>query len=286
GPVGIVDPGGPAFGFPLLAMLPPVGRADSYSVREDETLTVPAAGVLANDRGPAGRPLTTVLVRGPAHGRLTLDPGGGFRYVPDPNFNGRDSFLYAVTDGQLESDPAAVTLTVLAVPDPLVRRGAVLVVPGMPSETAVVRFRWLAQKAMFRDELGVLLVDDDQGRINGLRPDDPRFLAVALKRRRWISLFRQGQGVGAVRHLPIPAGQRMVLVVVRNGRAHPFLSRKGRNAGRAAPVLFFMNPADNPDQAEHVHVTGHSGVIRLAWEDQLHGGDHDFNDMVISAHVL
>src|SRR5262249_29367126 len=147
GPVGIVDPGGPAFGLPLLAMLPPVGRADSYSVREDETLTVPAAGVLANDRGPAGRPLTTVLVRGPAHGRLTLAPGGGFRYVPDPNFNGRDSFLYAVTDGQVESDPAAVTLTVLAVPDPLVRRGAVLVVPGMPSETAVVRFRWLAQKA-------------------------------------------------------------------------------------------------------------------------------------------
>jgi Domain of unknown function (DUF4114) len=128
-------------------------------------------------------------------------------------------------------------------------------------------------------------VDDDQGRIHGIRPGDPRFLTAALKRRRWVRLFRPGQGVGSVRDLSLPSGQRLLLCLVQNGRAQHFLSRKGRSPRKGAPVLFFMNPADNPDQTEHVRVTNHGGVIRLAWEDQLHGGDRDFNDLIISARV-
>ena len=50
----------------------PVAAADAYSTNEDATLTVDAAGVLANDTDTDG-PLTAVLVTGPSHGTLTLN---------------------------------------------------------------------------------------------------------------------------------------------------------------------------------------------------------------------
>ncbi len=42
----------------------PVANNDSYTVNEDTTLTIPAAGVLANDSDVDGDPLTMTLVVG------------------------------------------------------------------------------------------------------------------------------------------------------------------------------------------------------------------------------
>jgi uncharacterized repeat protein (TIGR01451 family) len=97
---------------------PPVAEPDSYAVDEDSTLTVPAAGVLANDADPNGDPLAAVLINGPASGTLVLDSNGGFSYTPNANFNGQDSFTYKAGDASgAESSPASVTLTINAVND-------------------------------------------------------------------------------------------------------------------------------------------------------------------------
>jgi len=58
-----------------------------------------------------------VLVEPPSHGEVT---GAGLDvvYTPDANFAGTDTFQYAVSDGQFESNPAVVTVTVDPVPDP------------------------------------------------------------------------------------------------------------------------------------------------------------------------
>ena len=93
---------------------PPTAVADTYSLGEDHTLSVPASsGLLANDSDiDPSSALTAVLVTGPAHGTLTLNPDGSFTYVPDPNFNGVDTFTYQVSDGTATSTPATVTLNV------------------------------------------------------------------------------------------------------------------------------------------------------------------------------
>ncbi|NQW99657.1 tandem-95 repeat protein, partial [bacterium] len=61
-------------------------------------------------------PLTAVVVAGPSHGTLTLDPDGGFSYQPATGYIGLDSFSYRASDSVLETGAATVTLTVRAVP--------------------------------------------------------------------------------------------------------------------------------------------------------------------------
>jgi VCBS repeat-containing protein len=100
----------------------PTATADgggSYSVSEDGALSVPApGGVLANDGDVDGDPLTAILVSGPSHGTLTLNPDGSFVYTPTANYNGPDSFVYRASDGTLQSGATTVTLNVTAVADP------------------------------------------------------------------------------------------------------------------------------------------------------------------------
>lgn len=91
----------------------PVAVNDSYSLNEDSTLTA-AMGVLANDSDAENDPLTAVIVTGPSHGTLTLNPNGTFTYTPNANYNGTDSFSYRANDGQASSNVGTVTLTVNA----------------------------------------------------------------------------------------------------------------------------------------------------------------------------
>ena len=91
----------------------PVAANDAYTTNEDAPLTVEAlAGPLGNDTDVEGDPLTVVLVDGPTHGTLSLNPDGGFTYTPAPNFNGSDSFNYKANDGSLDSNVATVTITI------------------------------------------------------------------------------------------------------------------------------------------------------------------------------
>jgi len=96
----------------------PVAANDSYSTDEDTLLTVAGPGVLGNDTDVDGDSLSAVLVSGPSHGTLTLNPDGSFTYTPNLNFNGNDSFTYKATDGSLFSNVATVTITVNPVNDP------------------------------------------------------------------------------------------------------------------------------------------------------------------------
>ena len=68
--------------------------------------------VLANDRDADQDALSATLARGPLHGQLTLDPDGGFRYLPAAGFSGRDAFSYIASDGQAQSGLATVTIFV------------------------------------------------------------------------------------------------------------------------------------------------------------------------------
>jgi uncharacterized protein len=96
---------------------PPVANNDNYSTNEDTALNIAAPGVLSNDTDAEDDAFSAILVSGPSHGTLTLNPDGSFTYTPASNYNGTDSFTYKANDGNGDSNIASVSITVNAVND-------------------------------------------------------------------------------------------------------------------------------------------------------------------------
>ena len=92
----------------------PKATVDRYGIPVGGVLDVPQPGLLRNDRDPQKDPLLVYLQQVPEHGSLHLGMEGDFRYYPDPNYEGRDSFTYRVYDGLRSSRPARVWLNVKA----------------------------------------------------------------------------------------------------------------------------------------------------------------------------
>ena len=95
----------------------PTATNDSYSVNEDATLNVAAAGLLTNDSDLDGDSLTAALVSGPSNGSLVVNADGSFAYTPNANFFGTDTFTYRASDGAANSTVATVAITVHEIND-------------------------------------------------------------------------------------------------------------------------------------------------------------------------
>lgn len=94
----------------------PTAGNDAYSTAQDVALAIPARGVLANDSDIDGDLLTALLAAGPAHGTLTLNADGSFRYTPTAGYSGSDSFTYRASDSSALSALTTVTITVIPAP--------------------------------------------------------------------------------------------------------------------------------------------------------------------------
>jgi hypothetical protein len=105
------------------ANVAPTAAGQSVSTSEDTAKTITLKAT--DPDGP--NDLTFAIASNPAHGQLgpigavSCDHGSPnacsavVTYTPDPGFNGSDSFTFTANDGAADSDPAAVSITVLAV---------------------------------------------------------------------------------------------------------------------------------------------------------------------------
>ncbi|MBT00015.1 MAG: hypothetical protein CMI01_15240 [Oceanospirillaceae bacterium] len=84
----------------------------TLSVDEDDVLE---GTLLATD--PDGDDLTFTLVDGPANGSITLSDSGAYVYTPDQDYNGSDSFVAQVSDGNGGETQATFTIGVSPVED-------------------------------------------------------------------------------------------------------------------------------------------------------------------------
>lgn len=99
----------------------PVSKSDGYTVEVDQALTVSALlGLLSNDTDADGDSLVAKLATSPAHGTLSIfNDDGSFNYIPDPGYEGPDSFTYRSNDGLEDSNIVTVSITVLNTAVPL-----------------------------------------------------------------------------------------------------------------------------------------------------------------------
>ena len=87
----------------------------NVNLNTDEDTAV-AGQIVASDLD--GDTLAYSLVTAPVNGSVTVDPAtGAFIYTPDVNFNGTDSFIVTVSDGQGGSVSSTVTIGVAALND-------------------------------------------------------------------------------------------------------------------------------------------------------------------------
>jgi hypothetical protein len=89
----------------------PAAVAATRQVDEDTSVTFALAGT-----DPDGDPLTFRLDVLPTHGEAVL-VAESVTYTPHADFSGADSFTYIVNDGESDSDPATVNITVTNVAD-------------------------------------------------------------------------------------------------------------------------------------------------------------------------
>src|SRR5688572_20652724 len=76
-----------------------------------------AWGVLANDFDPQGTAMTAEVVTPPQHGQLVMQSDGSFRYTPDANYHGNDSFTYRAINEAGEATEGAASIVVQTVND-------------------------------------------------------------------------------------------------------------------------------------------------------------------------
>ena len=91
----------------------PVAGDDNVITNEDTPANIL---VLANDTDVDNDPLSISMVGMPASGTASVQIDSSITYAPNPNFYGRDSFTYVVSDGIL-TDTGTVSVTVLPVND-------------------------------------------------------------------------------------------------------------------------------------------------------------------------
>ncbi len=96
---------------------PPIA-VDDYVVTPEDTPVTTA--VLENDSDIDGTLdlSSLVVISGPAHGSVVVNPDGTITYTPNANYFGPDSYIYQICDNEGDCASATVHITVLDVNDP------------------------------------------------------------------------------------------------------------------------------------------------------------------------
>ena len=102
---------GAAYVFASASNTAPVANPQSVTTVEDTAVAITLSGSDAE-----AAPLTFAVVSGPANGTLSGTPPN-LTYAPNLNFNGSDSFTFKANDGELDSAPATVSITITPVND-------------------------------------------------------------------------------------------------------------------------------------------------------------------------
>ena len=291
--------------------LPPVAEDDIASTNADTILSVPifdidngvfGNNILENDEDPDDDRLTVGTVEGNAAnvGRqitteegalVTVNADGTYTYNPNGAFDElrigeseTDSFTYTAFDGLENSEEATVSINVFGTNFFENDRGLIRV-----EESVNLFLERSVESESTRDSLlAYYLVDDEEGRIDGLEPDEEGYAAKAILRAEETDFIVQGgiggnTASGAVA-ASIDAGFYAPMAIINGGRLDKFsdfleINAENKTDGDIARVVaYFAFDGANPDKTRHFIADRQT----LGLEDWFGGGDDDFNDIELA----
>ena len=91
---------------------PPIAYDMDYSLDEDTDILIELTATDIENS-----PVTYSIVDDPLNGSLIYEGNASYRYVPDLNYFGSDSFTYSANDGSLNSNIAEINLEILGIND-------------------------------------------------------------------------------------------------------------------------------------------------------------------------
>jgi hypothetical protein len=186
----------------------------------------------------------------------------------------------SITDNDTDDGGGGGTLSLTAIANQIFR------LEGNPGQAQLL-FSQIERDASFVNEIGVFVVDDDQGTItdpltgNAIALGQAGYLQAALSQGQVIfsamadQIFPQ---LSAVRQLSFNTGDRLQFYLVQNGTTDQVLA--DLEAGRSPTKVFFATTSANTDNFDHLQIANQgNNKFELAWKDQFGRGDTDFNDL-------
>ena len=144
-----------------------------------------------------------------------------------------------------------------------------------PTAATGLTITLVSRHAKYKNEFGLFIVDDAQGRIGNLLPGDSGYARAAVSRTKIV--FGANTKIRTTANLTLPPGGHFGMYLVQNSTSSKLLRKNPENRLGRGPLMFFSFAAANPDGFNHVRSSG----TRYNFEDMTSGGDRDFDDLVI-----
>jgi len=216
----------------------PVAGDDNAVTSQDTPVNI---DVLGNDSDEDGDTLALTIAVAPSNGTAQVNDNGTpndtsddfISYTPTTGFVGADTFSYSISDGTL-TDTATVTVNVSAEPVPnnqpsgqsslVLSPNGVLRVQGSLQLTSIL-FALADNNVSSEGEIGYFIVDDEQGSVGNISPNDPNYLQTALnqppeRRQTLFSLLNSEDNPSdtePTRQISLPPGTLIRFYRIENG---------------------------------------------------------------------
>ncbi|MGB7441789.1 MAG: DUF4347 domain-containing protein [Coleofasciculaceae cyanobacterium] len=193
---------------------------------------------------------------------------------------------FTVTDRATTDLPITIdTNSVTPISPALIQNpGDIFTVQGTLGEEVVVDFGLSSVDLNAVTEIGVFVVDDISGSIDGILPGEPGYEEAALSRAESIiSVLPDTEDLlgdtNLLRELSFPAGTYLGLYLIPDGTAAEALS--ALTTGQSSPSVFFGTPSSNANATDYLEATGlDDGSFTWTWQGV---GSQDFGSLTLTA---
>jgi RHS repeat-associated protein len=162
------------------------------------------------------------------------------------------------------------------------------------TEKSLLKFTKMAHEAMNKSEVCAFVVDDEQGRIGGIKPGETGYLAAALDRSQ-VVFSNLGNNPkdrefdrDSHRYINFTPGDRVHFALIADDTVDKV--KADLTNGKPPSKVLFSLPEANAGNASQAKFTAlaNNGGYQIDWEDNLNDGKTapDFNDLVLKIETL
>ncbi|MBK1989788.1 DUF4114 domain-containing protein [Sphaerospermopsis aphanizomenoides BCCUSP55] len=145
------------------------------------------------------------------------------------------------------------------------------------NEDTTLVFQWTQREAKYNNEVGIIVFDNPEGKIDGISPQAAGYFQKVLTSGKSEVIFSKGNSAGNWQEVDLKAGDYVGFYLIQNASTSEYLNNPN------SVTIFSSITSANTDRFDHVISTNlGKGVYRFNWEDLTGGGDKDFNDVVFN----